>query len=379
MTNTTTPVWLQEMLPFAKAAWKQSQFSQPTTIQNESIPLVLEGKDVIAEAPTGSGKTLAYLLPMLQSIDTNKKHTQVLILASSHELVMQIHQEVQTWSKNSGVQSATLIGGANVKRQIEKLKKKPQLVIGTPGRVFELMQKKKLKAHEIKTIVLDEADQLLVPEHIKMVQNIIKSTLKERQILLYSATLPEEVEKTASEFMKSPKIVRVKEEAQKPDVEHLYIPCEDRDKVEVLRKLAHTDHFKGLAFMRDIGNLNVYAEKLRYKGIDLGVLHSDAKKEQRAKALRGYRNGEYHLLLATDVAARGIDIQDITHIVNFDVPKDFSSYVHRAGRTARVGSSSGVVISLVNPVEEKRLKKIARDHDFPLMRSEIIKGKLQYR
>ncbi|MFG6147130.1 DEAD/DEAH box helicase [Halobacillus sp. B23F22_1] len=379
MTNNNTPAWLQEMLPFAKTAWKQSQFSQPTTIQNESIPYVLKGRDVIAEAPTGSGKTLAYLLPMLQSIDTKKKHTQVLILASSHELVMQIHQEVQTWSKDSGVQSATLIGGANVKRQIEKLKKKPQLVIGTPGRVYELMQKKKLKAHEIKTIVLDEADQLLVPEHIKMVQNIIKSTLKERQILLYSATLPEEVEKTASEFMKSPEIVRVKEEAQKPEVEHLYIPCEDREKVEVLRKLAHTDHFKGLAFMRDIGNLNVYAEKLRFKGIELEVLHSDAKKEQRAKALRGYRNGEYNLLLATDVAARGIDIPDITCIVNFDVPKDFSAYVHRAGRTARVGSSSGVVISLVNPVEEKRLKKIARDHDFHLKKGEVIKGKLRYR
>ncbi|WP_235001508.1 DEAD/DEAH box helicase [Halobacillus sp. Marseille-P3879] len=377
--NYSSPEWLQSMQSFAKDAWNESQFTQATAIQNESIPFIVEGKDVIAEAPTGSGKTLAYLLPMLNSIDSEKKNTQVLVLASSHELVMQIHTEVQRWSKGSGVQSATLIGGANIKRQMDKLKKKPQLVVGTPGRVYELMRKKKLKAHEIKTIVLDEADQLLVSEHIQTVQDIITSTLKERQILLFSATLPPEVEKTAADFMKSPEIIRVKEEEQKPDVEHLYISCEDRDKVELLRKMVHLDQFKGLAFMRDIGNLSVYAEKLEYKGVNLAVLHSDAKKEQRAKALKGYRTGDYQLLLATDIAARGIDIPEINYIINFDVPKDPAAYVHRAGRTARLGSASGRVISLVNPVEEKRLKKMARDHEFNLQRITIVKGKLQYR
>ncbi|MFC7060894.1 DEAD/DEAH box helicase [Halobacillus seohaensis] len=377
MSHSLNQNWFQEMLPFMKEAWDQSQFSQLTTVQEDSIPYILAGKDVITEAPTGSGKTLAYLLPLLMEIDPTKKHTQILILASSHELVMQIHQEVQTWSKGSGINSMTLIGGANVNRQIDKLKKKPQLVIGTPGRVYELMQKKKLKAHEIKTLVFDEADQLLVPEHIQTLQSIIKSTLKERQILLFSATLPKEVESHAQEFMKDAKVIRVAQETLKPDVEHTFIACEDREKIEIVRKLARMDDFKGLVFMKDIGNLSVYAEKLKYKGLELAILHSDADKEQRAKALRGFRNGEYHVLLATDVAARGLDVKDITHIVNLDIPKDATSYIHRAGRTARLGSLPGVVVSLVNPVDEKRLKKFSRDYDFSLHPKDIVKGQLK--
>ncbi len=376
MSESSKSSWFQNMAPFLKEAWELSNFEQPTSVQQNTIPLIKSGKDVIAEAPTGSGKTLAYLWPLLEQIDPAEKHTQVLVLASSHELVMQIHQEIQTWSKNSGIISATLIGGANVKRQIEKLKKKPQMVIGTPGRVYELMKQKKLKAHEIKTLVLDEADQLLVPEHMETVQNIVKATLKERQILLFSATLPNEVENTAQEFMKEPEIVRIEKEALRPDAIHAYISTQDRDKLEVLRKLARMESFKGLAFVGDIGNLSVYAEKIRYKGLSLEILHSDAKKEERAKALKKFRKGDISLLLATDVAARGLDIKDITHIINLNVPKSPSDYIHRAGRTARLGSKSGVVVSLVNPVEEKRLKKYARDFNLRLEKREMYKGKL---
>ncbi|WP_082232451.1 DEAD/DEAH box helicase [Halobacillus massiliensis] len=375
--NTSQPNWLLEMEHFAKEAWQQSGFTAPTQIQSKTIPFILEGKDVIAEAPTGSGKTLAYLLPLLQKIDTDKKHTQVLILASSHELVMQIHQEIQNWAKGSGINSIALIGGANVKRQIDKLKKKPQIAVGTPGRIYELMQKKKLKAHEIKTLVFDEADQLLVPEHRQTVEDIVKSTQKDRQVLLFSATLPEEVQQTAKAFMDEPEIVQVAEEQLKPDVEHVYIFCEDRDKVELLRKLAYLKGFKGLAFMQDIANLNVYAEKLKFKKLPLEMLHSDTKKEQRAKALKGFRKDEYPLLLATDVAARGLDIKDITYIVNLDVPKSGTSYIHRAGRTARLGALSGTVVSLVNQVEEKRLKKFARDYNFTLQERTLYRGELR--
>ncbi|MFD2923613.1 DEAD/DEAH box helicase [Halobacillus naozhouensis] len=378
MNESSEPSWFQNMAPFLKEAWERSSFKQPTSVQLNAIPFIKAGQDVIAEAPTGSGKTLAYLWPLLGQIDPVKKHAQVLVLASSHELVMQIHQEVQTWSKNSGITSTTLIGGANVKRQIEKLKKKPQMVIGTPGRVYELMKQKKLKAHEINTIVLDEADQLLVSEHIETVQNIVKATLKERQILLFSATLPEEVETSAQEFMKEPEIVRIKKEALRPDAAHAYISTQDRDKLETLRKLARMESFKGLAFVGDIGNLSVYAEKIRYKGLDLEILHSDAKKEERARALKRFRNGDITLLLATDVAARGLDIKDITHIVNLNVPKVPSDYIHRAGRTGRLGSHSGTVVSLVNPVEEKRLKKYARDFNFRLEKKEMYKGMLTH-
>ncbi len=370
--------WRSELPAFLEEAWSSADYQLPTKVQDKSIPFILEGRDVIAEAPTGSGKTIAYLLPLLQKIDPDKKHTQVLVLASSHELVMQINAEVQAWTKGSGITSASLIGGANVKRQIEKLKKKPNIVMGTPGRVNELIQKKKLKAHEFQTIVLDEADQLLVPEHMKMVQQIINSSLKERQLLIFSATLPEKVEELAANFMKDAEVIRIQQEEMKPEVTHGYISCEDREKVELLRKAARMKDFKGLAFMKDIGSLTVFKEKLEFHHLDLAVLHSDAKKEQRAKALKGFRNGDWSLLLATDVAARGLDIPDINYIVNLDIPKEVSSYIHRAGRTSRIGSQeAGTVLSLVNPVEEKRLKKYARDLKIPLQRKEIYKGEIK--
>ncbi|WP_226581771.1 DEAD/DEAH box helicase [Halobacillus litoralis] len=371
--------WFAELRTSSKEAWQTSGYESLTKVQEETIPFILQGEDVLAEAPTGSGKTLAYVLPLIQKVDPEKKHTQVLIMASSHELVMQIHQEVQTWTKGSGITSMTLIGGANVKRQVDKLKKKPHVVIGTPGRIYELMQKKKkLKAHEIKSVVMDEADQLLVPEHINTVENILKSTLRDTQTLLFSATLPEEVIDVAQTFMdEEAEVVRVTEELKKPEVTHTYIVCEDRDKIENLRKLARMAGFKGLAFMQDIAKLNVMAEKLSYQNLDIGLLHSDAKKEQRAKAIKEFRKGEYPLLLATDVAARGLDIQEINHIVNLDVPKDVTSYIHRAGRTGRIGSTEGTVVSLVNPVEEKRLKKFARELNISLHKKMIYKGELE--
>lgn len=199
---------LPDLKPFLQTAWDKSSFEKLTAIQLHTVRFIIEGKDIIAESPTGSGKTLAYLLPLLQQIDPTEKNTQIVILASSHELVMQIHQEVQEWSRDSEIGSATLIGGANVKRQIEKLKKKPQIVIGTPGRMNELINQKKLKMHQVKTLVLDEADQLLVPEHISTIEKIVKSTLSERQVLVFSATLPETVQSKAKEIMHSPEVIR---------------------------------------------------------------------------------------------------------------------------------------------------------------------------
>ncbi|ELK46358.1 DEAD/DEAH box helicase [Halobacillus sp. ACCC02827] len=377
MTQQEQP-WFAELSPSLKEAWKNSGFHTFTNVQEQAIPFILNKEDVLAEAPTGSGKTLAYLLPLIQQVDAEKKQTQVLVMASSHELVMQIHQEIQVWTKDSGMTSTTLIGGANVKRQIDKLKKKPHIVVGTPGRVYELIQKKKLKAHEMHAVVMDEADQLLVPEHIQTVENVLKSTRKDTQILLFSATLPDTVIDVAQSFMKEDaEVIRVQEEAQKPAVTHTYIACSDRDKVELVRKLSYTDGFFGLAFLQDIAKLNIMAEKLTYHKLDIGLLHSDAKKEHRAKAIREFRQGQYPLLLATDVAARGLDIQEINCIINLDMPKDRTSYIHRAGRTGRIGSEEGTVVSLVNPVEEKRLKKYARDLDIDLKKVEIYKGRLQ--
>ncbi|MCA0985284.1 DEAD/DEAH box helicase [Halobacillus yeomjeoni] len=376
--NEDTQQWLEDLPSFLSEAWKNAEFTSLTTVQDEAIPHITRGADVLAEAPTGSGKTLAYLLPLLKEVDPDSKRTQVLILASSHELVMQLHQEILDWTQGSGIKSTALIGGANIKRQMEKLKKKPQVIVGTPGRVYELMKKKKVKAHELRTVVMDEADQLLIPEHLDVVRGILSSTLKECQKLMFSATLPEEVLDLAHDFMdEEAEVIRIEKEVEKPDVDHTYIVSEDRDKLETLRKLARMEGFKGLAFMGDITKLNVFAEKLAYQNLDIGLLHSDADKQQRAKAIREFRKGEFPLLMATDVAARGIDMKDINYIVNLDMPKSISAYIHRAGRTGRLGATEGTVVSLVNPVEEKRLKKYARELDLNLLEKKMYKGQLQ--
>ncbi|MBG9444725.1 MAG: DEAD/DEAH box helicase [Bacillota bacterium] len=357
-----TQFFIENMKPFILEAWKKSAFTQPTTIQAEAVPPALEGRDIIAESPTGTGKTLAYLLPVLEKIDPDKQAVQAVILASSQELVMQILSEIQKWAEGSGIKAASFIGGANVKRQLEKLKKHPHIALGTPGRVLELIKQKKLKMHEVKTIVLDEGDQLLVKEHTQTVQNIVKSTLKERQVLLFSATLPPVVEQLAKELTADAEVIRVEkdETIQAAGVDHIYFVAEARDKIKMLEKVSRLEDIKALVFVKDIGNLTVMAEKLDFKNISSSTLHSDLSKFDRQKAIKNFRTGKTNMLIATDVAARGLDIKGVTHVVHFDFPKDMNQYVHRSGRTGRFGAG-GTVISLVTEREERELKKMAKE------------------
>ena len=357
-----TQSFIENMKPFIQEAWKKSAFAQPTTIQAEAVPPALEGRDIIAESPTGTGKTLAYLLPVLEKIDPDKQAVQAVILASSQELVMQILSEIQKWAEGSGIKAASFIGGANVQRQLEKLKKHPHIALGTPGRVLELIKQKKLKMHEVKTVVLDEGDQLLVKEHTQTVQNIVKSTLKERQVLLFSATLPPVVEQLAKELTADAEVIRVEkdETIQAAGVDHIYFVAEARDKIKMLEKISRLEDIKALVFVKDIGNLTVMAEKLDFKNISSSTLHSDLSKFDRQKAIKNFRTGKTNMLIATDVAARGLDIKGVTHVVHFDFPKDMNQYVHRSGRTGRFGAG-GTVISLVTEREERELKKMAKE------------------
>jgi superfamily II DNA/RNA helicase len=369
---------IQELKPFLQEAWNKAEFAMPTDVQARTIPLIIAGQDVIAESPTGTGKTLAYLLPVLNKIDTKKQNTQAVILASSQELVMQILGEVQKWGTGSGVTSTSIIGGANPKRQLEKLKKSPHLIAGTPGRVNELIKQKKIKMHEVKTVVLDEGDQLLTPEHRNTVESIVKSTLADsRQVLLFSATLPNHTEQAARALTKDPEVIKIKQDSTiaTGTVEHIYFVSEQRDKIKVLERLSRLEAFKGLVFIKDIGTLQVTTEKLNFKDIPAMMLHSELTKQQRQANMKQFREGKNEMLLVTDIAARGLDIKGVTHVVHFDFPRDREQYIHRSGRTGRFGAE-GTVISIVNEREERELKKLCKELEITPTQKDFYSGKI---
>lgn len=368
---------INTLKPFLQEAWEKSGFQTPTSIQEEAVPMIIDGKDLIAESPTGTGKTLAYLLPLLNKVEPNSQSLQALVLASSQELVMQVYQEFQKWSEGSGIRGTSIIGGANVKRQLEKLKKRPHVIFATPGRLLELIKQKKVKMHEVRMVVLDEGDQLLTKEHLNTVQNIVKSTMGDRQVVLFSATMKAETEKLAKEMTKGPEVIRIEKDeiASSGKVEHIYFMAEQRDKIKLLEKIVRLDNVKALAFINDIGEIQVFREKLLFKELSIGILHSDMKKLERQTELKAFRDGKMKMLIATDVAARGLDIQGVTHVVHIDFPKDIAQYVHRAGRTGRMGAD-GTVISLVTEREERELKRYCRELNVPVQKRIFYKGQI---
>ena len=372
----TNDTFVNELIDGLKKQWELSGFKEATAVQKETFAPIYEGRDVLAESPTGTGKTLAYVLPILNKIKADEQKVQAVILAPSRELVMQIFEVVQAWAKETGITAASFIGGANPKRQLEKLKKHPHIVIGTPGRLEELIKQKKLKMHEVKTIVFDEGDQLMIPEHLPTVGTIIKSTMRDRQVILFSATLPAQLEEEAEQWMNDPVKVRVKkEDTVQSKVDHIYFVTEARDKIILLEKLAKMADMRALVFGKDIGNLEVMASKLRFKGVDLGVIHGDSKKMDREAAIRAFRREESTILLATDVAARGLDIKGLPYVIHVDFPETLAQYVHRSGRTGRQGAS-GTVISIVTAREERELKKYARELNITVQKKELYKGKI---
>lgn len=354
--------------------WEKSGFTEATAIQKQVFEPIVAGKDIVAQSPTGTGKTVAYLLPLLQNIDVQAKQVQVVILAPSQELVMQIFAEVQKWSTGMGMKSASLVGGANIKRQVEKLKGKPQLVVGTPGRILELIKMKKLKMHEVKAIVIDECDQLLVPEHMKSIETIVKSTLNERQLLLFSAT--KLTDKSGVEQLIDRELETIEVEKADIDsghVQHIYLQVEERDRAKLLKKISAMQGMKALVFLRDIGNMAVLAEKLAYEQVPVAVLHSDLNKLERERAITALKNGDIVLLLATDLAARGLHIDELDYVVHYDFPKTVEQYTHRSGRTGRMGNS-GTVVSFVSPREEREIKKYGRELDIDVQHCKIKAG-----
>ncbi|OKL36059.1 DEAD/DEAH box helicase [Domibacillus mangrovi] len=371
------PTFLSLLQPFLQEAWQKAEFKQPMPVQEETIPLLLEGRDVIAKSPTGTGKTLAYVLPMLNKIDPKRNQVQAIVMASSRELIMQIQEEIRTFG-GGVITSAGMIGGANIKRQTDRLKKPPHIICGTPGRLLELIQMKKLKMHEVKLIVLDEGDELFTTALIEPVQSIIKASLKDRQLALFSATLPASAEEKAKEVMNDPEMVKISKESlpEEGNVRHLYFICEWKEKQQMIEKVMRTfEPERMLAFIKDITDVNVMSEKLAYKGVKNGVLHSELRKEERVKAIREFRNGKAPLLFATDVAARGLDVKGLTHVLHFEAPHNSREYTHRSGRTGRAGGDGTIITLITSEFQEKELKKIARQIGVEIEKYEFYKGK----
>lgn len=356
---------------------KKEGITEPTIIQEKIIPFILENRDVIGQSETGSGKTLAYLLPIFQKIDSSKKEMQIIVLAPTHELVMQINNVVKMLSKNADVPvtSAPIIGEVNIKRQIENLKEKPHIIIGSAGRVLELIKMKKISAHTIKTIVIDEGDRLLNKNSLSLVKDVIKTTMRDRQLLVFSATINDETLKVAEGLMKEPEIVKIENKIiVNPDIHHLYFTTEQRDKIELLRKLvASIKPERAIVFINKSEETKLTTLKLQYHHIKAHAIYGNAEKEDRKKALEDFRNGKVQLLIASDLAARGLDIKGVTHIFNLDLPEDSKEYLHRVGRTGRAGES-GTAISIITDREKNLIKKYEKDFGIEIELKEISRG-----
>ena len=356
---------------------KMMGITVPTEIQQKAIPWALGNKDVIGQSQTGSGKTLAYLLPLFMKIASEKREMQALVLVPTHELAMQIENTVRQLSEKSGipVTSASIIGDVNVKRQVEKLREKPHIIVGSAGRIIELIKMKKINAQTIKTIILDEGDKLLNDKNITVVKAIIKATMKDRQLMVFSATVTEKAVSIAKELMKTPEVIKVKEENMvNPDIDHLYLQVEQRDKIEMLRKLvAATNPSRAIIFINKSDDIQITTSKLQYHNINAYSIFGTASKEDRKNAMEGFRSGKYKLLVASDLAARGLDIAGVSHIFNLDLPEDHKEYLHRAGRTGRQGMP-GTCISIVTEKEIPTINKLEREFNIVISPAKIYKG-----
>ena len=362
-------------------ALAKMNITEPTDIQAQVIPHMLEGRDVIGQAHTGSGKTLAYLCPILMQIDPTAKQVQALILAPTHELVMQIYRLAVQLCKDAelDIRCMSIIGEANINNQITKLKEKPQLIVGTPGRVLDLIKKKKINCQTIRTVIIDEMDNLLDNTNQETMQNIIKSMLRDRQLAAFSATASAHTLELLKNHMHDPvEIVSKAEVKMNPNIEHFYLIGEQRDKFVLLRKLLHAldeEAERILIFMNDGPELDFLVDKLNYHKIRTYSLHGIVDKEERQKAMDEFRRGKIKILVSSDLAARGLDIPDITHVINMDFPAEPNEYIHRSGRTAR-GERTGQCYSLVNPKELAALRIYQRDFEIEVKPVHLVKGKI---
>lgn len=352
----------------------------PTGIQETAIPFALENKDIIAEAHTGTGKTLAFLIPIFEKINVEKREMQAIILAPTHELVVQIESQIKLLSTNSGINvtSLSIMGESNIEKQIKKLKEvKPHIIVGSPGRILDLIKKKKITAHTIKTIVLDEADNLLSKNKPVIIKDIIKSTMKDRQLMFFSASINKETLNLAKTLVKNVEIIKIENKSEiNPKIEHICILVSLRDRFENLRKLLAAEQpQRAIVFVNNNTDLRQINEKLQYHKVKSRAIYGNASKEERQRALDAFRRGKCNVLVSSDLSARGLDIPEVSHIISLDFPVNPDEYLHRAGRTAR-GNNSGVSVCLITNKDIEILQSYEKAFDIEFTVKKLYGGKL---
>lgn len=360
------------------AALSKQKITEPTPIQAVAYPVLASGKDAYLSAETGTGKTLAYLLPLFGRLDAKQAATQLAVIAPTHELALQIQRQCCELAVNAGrpIRTLLLVGGTLLDRQIEKLKTKPHIVVGSPGRIRELIQLKKLKAHTISCLVIDEADRLLAQESEPAIRELLHVMPRDRQLVFASAT--EQPESAAVIAALSPQLVmlRTAEAPINANIEHLGLVCEERDKPDLLRSLLHALRAERvMVFVHRTETAEIVASKLAHHHVAVAQLHGAFDKLNRKQAMEDFRSGRAAVLIASDVAARGLDIPDITHIVNLDVPTLSKAYLHRVGRTARAGAS-GVAVSLFTEEEKPLADRFEDDLGIVVQRVRLREGRL---
>lgn len=337
-------------------------FEEASPIQAKSIPVQMEGVDMIGQAQTGTGKTAAFGIPLLQKIDPKNKKLQAVALCPTRELAIQVAEEIRSLAKYMhGIKVLPIYGGQDIVRQIKGLKDGTQIIIGTPGRVMDHMRRKTVKFDQVHTVIMDEADEMLNMGFLEDMETILSQLPTERQTIMFSATMPPEIQKIAESFQKDPQVIRmVKKELTVPKVTQYYYEVKPRTKVEVMCRLLDLYAPKlSVAFCNTKKQVDELVDELQGRGYFAEGLHGDLKQIQRDRVMNSFRNGRTEILVATDVAARGIDVDDVEAVFNYDIPQDDEYYVHRIGRTGRAGRT-GIAFSFVVGREVYKLRDIQR-------------------
>jgi ATP-dependent RNA helicase DeaD len=357
-------------------------FEESTPIQERTIPLAMEGRDLIGQAQTGTGKTAAFGVPLVHKIAQSEERIVALIMCPTRELAIQVAEEIGKLGRFKGIRSLPIYGGQDIVKQIRALKKHPQIIIGTPGRLLDHINRKTIKLDDVQTVVLDEADEMLDMGFMEDIQAILGLVPEERHTMLFSATMPPNIQRLAQQFLRNPEHVSVvPKQISAPLIQQAYVEVQERQKFEAMCRLIDMEAPDlAIVFGRTKRRVDELSEALQKRGYSAEGLHGDLSQNQRDAVMRKFRDGSIDVLVATDVAARGLDVSGVTHVVNFDLPQDPESYVHRIGRTGRAGKE-GTAWTFVTPREMDHLhliEKVTRHRisrkPLPTM-AEAIEGK----